>query len=215
MKKCVLKITAISSLLLSTASLAAPSAEIKVTGELVAPTCQVTLNNNGVYDYGNISHTLVDTNKPVSLGAKSGGETDLHVNCSSPTALTFKVIDNRLGTASVAGNQNLGLGNVNNTGKLGYYQVKALLGRVDGILSPLFMTSGNTIPEGNGTVLLEHGKRLGWRDPSNSHEQAIGKDFTAMLIVEAFLAKRGDLNGPLGEGVNLDGSATLEFGFGL
>jgi hypothetical protein len=36
-----------------------------------------------------------------------------------------------------------------------------------------------------------------------------------MLLVEAFLAKSGDMHGGIGEDVNLDGSTTLEFGFGL
>ncbi|VEI15243.1 P pilus assembly protein, pilin FimA [Serratia plymuthica] len=214
MKKLVLNMTAISSLIFSAASQAAgPSAEIKVIGELIAPTCEVVMPNDGVFDFGTISHTKIQADKPVSLGTE-GSAVDLTVSCSAATPLTFKVIDNRLGTASLAGSQYLGLGSINSTGKLGYYTVDMMLPKVDGELAGLFVTAGSTIPSPSGKVRLEQGKRMGWA-PSGGAQLAIGKKFSAMMVVEAFLAKRSDMHGGVGEGVNLDGSTTLEFGFGL
>lgn len=212
MKKTVRNLAALSSLLLSAGSLAAgPSAEIKVVGELIAPTCDVSLQDNGVFDFGNISHTKIDLNHPVSIGEKRGG---LSVKCDADTPLTFRVVDNRVGTASVMGSKNFGLGHVNSTGKLGYYTVIATNPTVDQKRANLFVTANNTIPSAMVLAPLEHGKRVGWA-PSGARELAIGKSFAAELMVEAFLAKRSDMHGGIGDDVKLDGSTTLEFGFGL
>ncbi|HGM5574380.1 TPA: DUF1120 domain-containing protein [Serratia marcescens] len=213
MKNVTLKMATLAALLVSAGGqAAAPSAEIKVVGELIAPTCEVTLPNGGVFDFGSINHSLVSDSKPVSLGVKGGSE--LVVICSASTPLTFKVVDNRLGTASESGSEKLGLGNVNGTGKLGYYKVNAFHPQVDGQQADLFVTAGSSIPNGSVTVAFEQGKRVGW-SPSGSRTLAIGKSFSFMMTVEAFLAKRTDMQGGIGEGVSLDGSTTLEFGFGL
>lgn len=213
MKKLVLNITAISSLFFSATSLAAgPSAEIKVIGELTAPTCDVEMPNDGVFDFGTISHTKIQADKPSPLGVKGGGY--LTVNCSASTPLTFKVIDNRLGTASMAGNEYLGLGSVNDSGKLGYYTVDMMNPTVDGKFAGLFVTADTTIANPSTKVRLEQGKRVGWV-ANGDGKLAIGNEFRAMITVTGFLAKRSDMHGGVGEGVNLDGSTTLEFGFGL
>ncbi|CAI1046875.1 DUF1120 domain-containing protein [Serratia entomophila] len=212
MNKIALRMMVASTLLAAGASLAAgPSAEIKVVGELVAPTCEVKLPNDGIFDYGSISHTGISRDKAVSLGVKGGAA--MEVKCDAETPMTFNVIDNRLGTASEQG-KTFGLGNVNATGKLGFYSIRAYFPQVDGALGRLFVTQDSTITSPAGVVQLEHGKRVGWALAS-SNALAIGKNFTALLSVEAFLAKSGDMHGGIGEDVNLDGSTTLEFGFGL
>ncbi|BEM59369.1 hypothetical protein SME22J_32300 [Serratia marcescens] len=211
MNKIALRMMVASTLFATGASLAAgPSAEIKVVGELIAPTCEVKLPNDGIFDYGSISHMGISRDKAVSLGVKGGGT--MEVRCDAETPMTFNVIDNRLGTASEQG-KTFGLGNVNTTGKLGFYVITAYLPQIDDKLGRLFVTQDSTITSPTGSVQLEHGKRVGWA--SNANTLAIGKTFTAMLNVEAFLAKSGDMHGGIGEDVNLDGSTTLEFGFGL
>ncbi len=213
MKHRVLSMAVLSSLLLSGGSLAAGmSADIKVVGELIAPTCEVSIPRNGVFDFGSISHTLIKTDSPASLGRKEGGA--MSVKCDAETPLTFRVVDNRAGTASMPGAKYLGLGHVNGTGKLGYYTVQAYLPRVDGKFVSMFVTDGGVIPATSGEIALEHGKRAGWAS-TGLRELAIGKEFSAQLRVEAFLAKRGDMHGGIGDDVKLDGSTTLEFGFGL
>lgn len=212
MNKIALRMMVASTLLATGASLAAgPSAEIKVVGELIAPTCEIKLPNDGIFDYGSISHTGISRDKAVSLGVK-GGST-MEVKCDAETPMTFNVIDNRLGTASEQG-KTFGLGNVNTTGKLGFYSIQAYYPQIDGQLGRLFVTQDSTITSPSGLVQLEHGKRVGWAAASGN-SLAIGKNFTAQLLVEAFLAKSGDMHGGIGEDVNLDGSTTLEFGFGL
>ncbi|WP_232471559.1 DUF1120 domain-containing protein, partial [Serratia marcescens] len=69
MNKIALRMMVAATLLVTGGSLAAgPSAEIKVVGELIAPTCEVSLPNDGVFDYGSISHTRISKDKAVSLG---------------------------------------------------------------------------------------------------------------------------------------------------
>ncbi len=211
MNKIALRVMVASTLLVAGGSLAAsPSAEIKVVGELVAPTCEVSLPNDGVFDYGSINHTKISRDKAVSLGINGNGT--MEVKCDAETPMTFNVIDNRLGTASEAG-KTFGLGSINNTGKLGFYAVTAYHPQIDGKLGRLFVTQDSTITSPTGSVQLEHGKRVGWA--SNANTLAIGKTFTAILSVEAFLAKSGDMHGGIGEGTSLDGSTTLDFAFGL
>ncbi|CAI1517301.1 TPA: DUF1120 domain-containing protein [Serratia fonticola] len=214
MKKSVLKITALSSLLLSAATLAAPSAEIKVTGELITPTCDVTLDKNGVFDYGKINQTLINDKQATSLG--NALDDTVKVQCSAPTLLTFKLTDNRLGTASMAGNKYFGLGNVNGNGKLGYYTLKGQIGYVDGEPASIIVVSPNgTISSAPQPSAFEHDQRLGWRKMAYPTELAVGKNFELPLNLEAFLAKKSEMQGGISEDVNLDGSATIEFGFGI
>ncbi|RTE97411.1 DUF1120 domain-containing protein [Serratia marcescens] len=212
MNKIALRMMVAATLLVTGGSLAAgPSAEIKVVGELIAPTCEVKLPNEGIFDYGSISHTRISKDKPVSLGVK-GGST-MEVKCDAETPMTFNVIDNRLGSASETG-KTFGLGNVNTTGKLGFYSIQAYFPQIDGVTGRLFVTSDTSITSPQTVVNLEHGKRVGWASASGN-TLAIGKNFTAQLLVEAFLAKSGDMHGGGSEDVSLDGSTTLEFGFGL
>lgn len=212
MNKRLLSIASLCSLLFSGASIASgPSADIKVIGELITPTCDVVITNNGAFDYGTISHSIIQADREVSLGAKSGA---LAVKCSAETPLTFKVTDNRLGTASRSEAGNLGMGSINGTGKMGYYTVKMYAPNVDKKMSDMFITAGSTVTNPTGLVTLEHGKRVGWV-PSGTQEVAIGKEFSAEIMTQAFLAKRSDMHGGMGEDSKLDGSATLEFGFGL
>lgn len=214
MKKNILTLTALSSLLLSAAALASDSAEIKVTGEITTATCEVTMANNGVFDFGKISQSMVAEESNSVIGMKDQG--GVHVKCSAPTALTFTVTDNRLGTASFnnAG-RSFGLGNVNGTGKLGFYYLNLHTPTVDGVASKLLQSSGESIQTMEKISFMEQGKRFGWAPASGTNELAIGKDFAFSMSAQAHLAGKSSMNGTLGEDTNLDGSATMEFGFGL
>ncbi|OQV35956.1 DUF1120 domain-containing protein [Serratia marcescens] len=213
MKTTLVTVTAISAMLFSVGSLAVtPSAEIKVTGELIAPKCEID-SPEMTFDYGDkINHKLINDSAPVSLGMARA--VTLTVNCDSETSVTFGVTDNRLGTASVSGSKYFGLGNINGTGKLGYYEINATRPKVDGKTTSLFVTSNGTIPTPLYSLLLEHGKRSGWAYQWDS-TLAIGQTFSLDVLPEAFLAKRGDMHGGVSDDTVLDGSATLEFGFGL
>jgi type 1 fimbria pilin len=213
MKNVFFKLTAISSLLFSASSLASGlGAEIKLTGDLIAPKCTINTPDM-VFDYGDkISPTLISNTAPVSLGPVPS--VSLTVNCDAQTTLTFGVTDNRLGTASMSGSKYFGLGNINGTGKLGHYLINVSRPTVDQQAAATFVSSGSTIQQLLYTAQLEHGKRSGWAK-NGERSLAIGKTFGLDVSTEAFLAKRGDMHGGVGDDTALDGSATLEFGFGL
>ncbi|WP_431224738.1 DUF1120 domain-containing protein [Serratia sp. L9] len=216
MKKNVLQLTALSSLLFSAATLASDiSAEIKVVGEISTSTCEVTMQNNGVFDFGEIRQSQVSDSKVTDLKTVSNG--GVHVKCSAPTALSFITSDNRSGTASYGGlGRSLGLGNVNGTGKMGFYQLHINDATVDGETSRLFTSLDNaTVGTTAYTVPIQLGQRTGWAPASGAQEMSIGKDFAFNITANVFLASKSDMKGPLPEDASLDGSATMEFGFGL
>lgn len=210
MRKALVKVTTISAMLFSAGSLAAgPSAEIKVTGELVAPKCAIN-SPDMTFNYGDtINPMLINDKAPVSLGMASA--VTLTVECDAQTSLTFGVTDNRLGTASMSGSKYFGLGNINGSGKLGHYVIQASRPMVDQRPAGTFV---GTIQAPQYSVNLEHGKRSGWAQQAQ-RLLAIGQTFSLDVSTEAFLAKRGDMHGGVGDDTALDGSATLEFGFGL
>lgn len=213
MKKLALALSSLSLLVLSANTNAAsnPSTDIKVIGEIIAPTCQITAPSGGVYDYGSISHTLVNANSATSLGVNMQSD-KWTVICDSETPLSINVIDNRAGTASLSGVKNFGLGSINGTGKLGYYTIRMIDASGDSrMLSPYI---GSVASNALGYAELQPGKRLGFSE-SNVSKPAIAKSFQFRLLIEAFLAKKSDLHGGISESTKLDGSTTLEFGFGV
>jgi hypothetical protein len=219
MKKNLLQLTALSSLLLSAAAFASESAEVKVIGEISSVNCEVSVSNNGVFDFEKIKQSSV-VDAVSALGRVDGGV--VRVKCSAPTPLTFTAKDNRadsayiMGTAAQNGGHGsfFGLGNVNGTGKLGFYQLKFRQPTVDGIPTHMFMTDNGDVDKSEASLIAQKDKRMGWTK-SLSHEVSIGKEFSFAMNATAYLAPKSAMNGTLTEDVTLDGSTTLEFGFGL
>lgn len=80
---------------------------------------------------------------------------------------------------------------------------------VDGEATKLF----NTLQTSDTDIYVRHSDIIqGWGSPNSL---AIGRDFTADLTVNAYLAGTSIMAGPLTESIDLDGSTTLSFAFGL
>ncbi|MBR8655920.1 DUF1120 domain-containing protein [Achromobacter sp. Marseille-Q0513] len=189
---------------------AAPSASLYVRGSIGVPGCNVSTANDGVYDFGRIASSLI---KPgTATTTLDSMEKSWTVSCDAQTFLGFTVIDNRSGTASLDRVNNFGLGNVNETGKIGYYTVQMKDGAVDGKSSYLYATPG-TSSTASPSVYLGTNAQLGWAAGSNT--QKAGKVFTATLAVTPTLAGSTTMGGPITDEVSLDGSLTLNFAFGL
>ncbi|KVK89282.1 hypothetical protein WJ44_28450 [Burkholderia ubonensis] len=188
-----------------------PSAELKVIGSIDAPTCTVNPVNDGVYDFGPISNTLIKLgNEHTALDPITQTWT---VSCDSSTYLTFTVEDNRKDTASIVNTTYFGLGSVNDTGKLGYYTVKLKKPQVDGSDARTF---AGTSPSNNTETPLydaASGLKHGWSTVSGQLQA--GTVFTADLEVSPMLGGSGNMNGVPTERVDLDGSLTLTFSYGL
>lgn len=201
-------------------SAAAPSStELKVKGTLVAPACTITAPGDGEYDFGRISPNLIKPNNTTVLPKQTK---TWSITCDAGTYLTYRAYDNR-GDSSAGGyTTHFGLGKVNEEsatkfGKIGYYEVRMLEGRVDGVGTRVYIDDNN---DGNFAVypmVLVDGNngrmRMGWASGNNS--ALIGKKFEMDLEVTPVLASQTMMNGAITGDVTLDGSLTLQFAYGL
>ncbi len=188
---------------------AAPTAELKVTGKLEVPGCTLTVEDEGAYDFGTISPTMVQagaTHTMLTPLAKTW-----NVACTGKTYLTYQVIDNRAASSSTVDTFNFGLGNVNETGKLGYYRVVMSKATVDEKVSSVFGTNSKAI-NSTPTVILNTGYTMGW---SSGATLLAGQNFAALFEVHPQLGGTTTMNGPITDNAALDGSLTMNFSFGL
>ncbi|MEW5494391.1 hypothetical protein ABGT23_01885 [Enterobacter cloacae] len=187
------------------------SPEITIKGDMSAPGCTINTPNNGQYELGKISASIIRDSDEVSLPSPNGGM-NWTVQCEAATFLSFQVVDNREGTASKEGSTHFGLGPINGEGKIGYYRVKMFMPKVDSSAASLYTTSGSTF-DAVKEVYLEKGKTMGWA--SGNNEQALGTSFSAYLDVLPVLASSKDMNGPVADSSKIDGAMTMNFSFGL
>lgn len=211
MKSRIFKLAAVSAALVgaTVAHAAPPTADLKVTGKLAVPGCTVTTANDGAYDFERISAAMI---KPGTTGTPlSPISQPWTITCDALTFMSFSVIDNRAATSAAAGATFFGLGAVNGTGKLGSYTVQLENPTVDGTKSNTYATSGTTFT-GATTAYLGTNTKHGW---ASGNTQLAGKVFSADLKVTPTLAGTTTMNGPVTDTVDLDGSLTLNFAFGL
>ncbi|WP_430390127.1 DUF1120 domain-containing protein [Dyella sp. 20L07] len=208
----IFKLAIMSAILMgaTAAHATAPTSELVVKGALAVPGCTVSAANDGVYDFGRISASLIKAGTAVTtLPPISQAWT---VTCDAQTFLAFNVVDNRASSASAAAANNFGLGNVNGTGKLGFYTVTLSSPTVDGKTVSTYSTA-NTSFTAATTAILNSGQKHGWATASNN--QASGLVFGANLQVAPTLGGTTTMGGPVTDEVPLDGSLTLNFMFGL
>lgn len=213
MKKTIISGAVVAAMIMSmgAAMAAAMSSELSVKGQMAVPACQVSLKNDGVFDLGKISNGVIDTANPTSMKEIVSA---LHVECEAETFLNFSAIDNRAGTASSAESTSFGLGNVNDTGKLGYYKMRLAAATVDNVSSSVYSAhKGSTSLSSAPLVFVDKDKVTGWATSDNL--QASGKNFQAVLFVIPVLASSKEMAGPITDSTKLDGSATLNFSYAL
>ncbi|WP_082717459.1 MULTISPECIES: DUF1120 domain-containing protein [Burkholderia] len=219
MKAILLTLSAASTFSLMTSAHAdKPTIDLSVKGKIDVPSCIIGSPGEGVYDFGHLPSTLIKPgNEKTTLSSMTKTWV---VKCDATTFLNFTVTDNRSDSTSEANPSNFGLGKVNSDGKLGYYTVLMENGTVDGKNSTVF----SAWPNGGGMmgssdVYLQNPSgqnRHGWSTgQGSSAKQATGQTFTADLVVTPTLAGSGSMNGALTDTVDLDGSITLTFAFGI
>ncbi|MBP6115596.1 MAG: DUF1120 domain-containing protein [Neisseriaceae bacterium] len=193
----------------SNAQAAAPTAELKVTGTLTVPTCSVASAEDGVYNIGKVSGTLVSATANTKLAEMNKTWT---ITCDAETYLNFKPVDNRAATASATGTANFGLGNVNTTGKIGFYNVTMKNGLVDGKTTTLFSAPATSFTA-SSSVTVDAANRNGWA--AGNSTQKSGRVFVADLAVTPTLANTTTMGGAITDDTDIDGSLTLNFAYGI
>lgn len=205
--------TAIPLLLLGSmaANAASSSTEFKVSGELNSKSlCDVIAGNGGVIELGKIQASAVreiETGLPSTI-------MDFEIKCSEKTQVSFQLIDNKAGTSGRDGPQNYGLGYINGTGKLGFYTMLAYEGSVDGIQQNLFSSETPTSASSSSpSVTITQGMYHGWVHYNTA--VASGNNFKLKFMINPSLSSKDKMNGPLTEGAQLDGSATMNLLYGI
>ena len=212
MKTSVLVLSTLSALILSTSAAHADAltAELKVVGELTIPTCTVAATDEGIYDIGKQSATLI---KPAANTILPSMTKTWTVTCDADTYMNFKPVDNRAASKSNPFTTSFGLGNVNETGKIGYFTAMASNATVDGVDSRLFTSASASFTPAL-TVALTSGQRTGWATASNNVQNS-GKVFVADIAVTPVLGSSTTMNGPITDNTDIDGSVTLSFAYGI
>jgi type 1 fimbria pilin len=198
------------------ASAAIDPHSLAVEGTISTPTCTVSSDKDGVYDYGKVNGSLIP---PTGTLALSMQEQRWTVDCGTgKTFLAFQVVDNRDGTASQINSSSFGLGAIrgHEGSKIGYFTVTLANATLDQTaVNVLKGTKGAATGTGYTAPLLEKNISHGWTKASTSAVSAEGSVFAMDMRVNTYLANEKDRGAPVVEGTPLDGSLTLNYSFGL
>lgn len=83
---------------------AAAKVHVSVTGKVPPPACSVALTDNGLVDFGTMSArllTAIPDFVPLNIAPM---RVHMTLTCTGPTAISFRIIDNRPGTVPTAAN---------------------------------------------------------------------------------------------------------------
>lgn len=197
-----------TALLLTGASsaFAASSTDLTVTGFITPAACTPSLSGGGIVDHAKIPVKDLNQDRDTRL---TDATLQLSVNCNAPAVFALRGIDNR--AASAVDPSMYGLGLINGTQKLGYYDLLFLNAMADGtVTTPL--KSGD-----NGSTWSELATGTSWMptDLAGFGGNAGGawlplaiEDLTTDLVVHTYIKRASDLD--LSNEVPIDGSATLE-----
>ena len=213
-KKSLLVLGTLSALILSasvTHAADALTAELKVVGELTVPTCTVAAVDDGIYDIGKLSSVDIPQSGYKQLPVITKNWV---ITCDAETYLNFTPVDNRASSMSSSSTTGIyfGMGFVNGTGKIGVFAAKVSNAKVDGVTTSLFTSKSATFT-GTAGVDLTLENRTGWTSAANT--QKSGKVFTADIAVTPWLGNSTQMNGPITENTDIDGSVTLNFAYGI
>ncbi|BEO77199.1 DUF1120 domain-containing protein [Serratia marcescens] len=203
MKKRLLQTSLIALWVLFSGQLiAAPSAELKVSGKIKHSGCTVIAGNDGVYDYG-----------AVRGGARGEAQRlptlkqTWQVRCEGDAYLAIIPTDNRAASRNEPDLRRFGLGNAPDGQPVGYFLLGLSHSAVNGF--PATLRSRNASVPPNTEAALISGERTDWLLADAT--RAAGQTYTMDISVTPVL----DANILAVDKVGLDGSVTLNFVFGL
>ncbi|CAI0994442.1 Protein of uncharacterised function (DUF1120) [Serratia entomophila] len=182
--------------------IAAPSAELKVSGKIKHSGCAVIASNNGVYDYGSVPGNAADEQRLPTL------KQAWQVRCESEAYLAIIPTDNRAASRSAQDPRRFGLSNTADGRPVGYFLLGLTHATVNGAPAALRSRAAASAQPGSDVALIS-GERSDWLLADAT--RAAGRTYTMEISVTPVLAA----NIPVTDKVELDGSVTLNFVFGL
>ena len=190
--------------------------DLVVQGTIKTPTCTLTAEFDGVYDYGVINKNLVPTTGHLALSTKTQRWS---VDCGeASTYMAFQIIDNRADTVSSTGNNNFGLGSVPGVegSKIGYYTVTLGEAKInDAAAFTLKGSVGGSTGTGAASTSADKTQSHSWTDGTGSRAPFAGSKFDMAMSVTGYIANATTMGTPITESIPLDGHLTLNYSFGL
>ena len=189
-------------LLGSATAYAASTVDLTVKGLIVPSACTPNMSSGGIIDHGKISAKDLRPDNPTLIGTHV---MTLVVVCDAPIQFALHSIDNRAGSSTVASDYGLGL--INGTQKLGWFQLMLRNAVADG-------AQMQTIASGDGgntwysEKFWNPGLYMAAATMDDATQPASIQELVAELVVETSIARTDGLD--LSNEVTLDGSATLE-----
>ncbi|WP_157644722.1 DUF1120 domain-containing protein [Burkholderia ubonensis] len=195
-------------------AVAAPTAELKVTGQIVPGACKINVPHGA--DYGNVLVAKLATDKTTPLSEQ---DVPFTIACDADAKLALSVVDNKTGTAPAglgAGNTILGVSappdanffglGTSNSKNIGGYAVQLKNVTVDSAATDVLDSKDRTTWTKSANALLDPAKSVSWATAGTTNPLA-GKAIAGTLAVQAVIDKGSDLD--LTNQIMLDGSATL------
>jgi len=181
---------------------AASTVDLTVKGLIVPSACTPNLSGGGVIDHGKISAKDLRPDNPTHIGSHV---ITLAVLCDAPIQFALHSIDNRAGSSTVASDYGLGL--INGTQKLGWYQLTLRNPVADGVaMQPI--ASGDGGNTWYSEKFWDAGLYMAVAALDDATQPASVKEMVTELLVVTSIARTDGLD--LSNEVTLDGSATLE-----
>ena len=203
----------------STAFAADPApVQLTVTGKIVPVSCNVTIADNGTFNYPDISGGELNKTTPYQMGQLDKNFT---IHCASAAAkVGFNVSDNRstsvawpkIDGAGVTDANAFGLGDVGGK-NIGAYALSMDTFLVGGAAGTLLSTTDRTSgvwTANTGITALDNTVATTYnlaKDTDTTPQPY--QDYTGVLHVQASLNSRDELAGALDDTVALNGSATI------
>ncbi len=206
MKK-VLALTLISCAAMSAGTANAESAEIRVTGKIVPDACQASFSNGGNVDYNLISSDKLKNDQVTKLEPQ---RLSLNVTCNAASKVSIKMTDNRSGTAvgGVGDGYDFGLGGKNT----GSYTLELSRATSDGNAATVLTdTSGDGTWTNDISSFKADGSFRKSFATGGATTPGAYTTVTTDIVVIPVINKLSELD--IGQGIDLDGSATLELAY--
>lgn len=139
----------------------------------------------------------------------------IDINCPSPISpVLFSIkADEKAGTTTDSDQTHFGLGTINTTGKIGFFQVSVEKATVDGIDVNIYETDNeNNIGIIKTSPLLKIGSLNGFSQDGVTPSK--GTNYQLKLKISPTIYSLKETNGPLVDGGELSGSLLFDFSFG-